>query len=480
MVEDQSDDIWGLAFVVLAILVALGLYADVIGPAGRAIRTGTADLVGLARYCLPVGLVALGAYLLWRHDRSQPGRVAVGMGLALLALAGIFDVLAGKGTLRQPLHTMGQAGGIVGAVEGVPLRAGLAGWGAGLVLGAVLFLAVLIITATPVRSVASGSRSVVRATAHALRWSWLGAASLARGGGRLASAARHPSVRGPSVARRALAGPEEVPAAGPARAPGFAWAGLAGEARGPRGEAGAGAPAGDAPAPGTTPIGGAVAGKVAIAGNGKARAGSTDAGRPPLPIAGYPAKAEQLAIDLDLPKLAPWRLPPLALLRRSKNAEVDRRQVEVLGQTLESALAAHGVETRLVGATVGPSVTRYELELGPGVKVQRVTALQRDIAYAMAAAEVRILAPIPGQSAIGVEVPNRQRQMVTLGDILCSPEAAAGPPSTRGGGRPRHCRPRRVVNLAEMPTSAYRRRHRVGQVLVHQLHVDVGAHAGDP
>jgi S-DNA-T family DNA segregation ATPase FtsK/SpoIIIE len=165
------------------------------------------------------------------------------------------------------------------------------------------------------------------------------------------------------------------------------------------------------------------------------------------------ARAEQLAIDLEFPKRPKpmWRLPPVALLRRSRQTDVDRRQVEVLGQTLEGALAAHGVETRLVGATVGPSVTRYELELGPGVKVQKVTVLQRDIAYAMAAADVRLIAPIPGRSAIGVEVPNRQRQTVALGDILSSPEAAAAKhPLEVAAGRDIAGRAV-LVNLAEMP-----------------------------
>ncbi len=116
-----------------------------------------------------------------------------------------------------------------------------------------------------------------------------------------------------------------------------------------------------------------------------------------------------------------------------------------------AALDAHGVTTRLVGRTVGPSVTRYELELGAGVKVSRVTSLSKDIAYAMASPDVRILAPIPGKSAIGVEVPNRHRQLVALGDILASGEAkrAVHPLEVPLG---RDIAGRAVmVNLAEMP-----------------------------
>jgi S-DNA-T family DNA segregation ATPase FtsK/SpoIIIE len=125
--------------------------------------------------------------------------------------------------------------------------------------------------------------------------------------------------------------------------------------------------------------------------------------------------------------------------------------VERAGRTLERSLAAHGVETRLVGRTVGPTVTRFELELGPGVKVAKVTNLHKDIAYAMASPDVRILAPIPGRSAIGVEVPNASRQLVTLGDILDSDEARrASHPLEVALGRDIGGRSV-MANLAEMP-----------------------------
>jgi len=138
-----------------------------------------------------------------------------------------------------------------------------------------------------------------------------------------------------------------------------------------------------------------------------------------------PERPEQLAMPLPRSRKVNWKLPPLKMLDRSVAQQVDKRMVEDRGRLLESALAEHGVQTKLVGMVVGPTVTRYELELLPGVKVAKVTSLHKDIAYAMASPDVRILAPIPGKQAIGVEVPNDDRQLVAVGDILASPEAKA-------------------------------------------------------
>jgi S-DNA-T family DNA segregation ATPase FtsK/SpoIIIE len=171
-----------------------------------------------------------------------------------------------------------------------------------------------------------------------------------------------------------------------------------------------------------------------------------------VPVAPPTVEPTQLAIDVG-PGAAPgtWKLPPVTLLARSEKHAVDQKAVDALGRTLEMALAAHGVETKLVGATVGPTVTRFELELGPGVKVNRVTSLHKDIAYAMASPDVRILAPIPGRSAIGVEVPNHDRQLVAVGDILTSEEARrAKHPCEVALGRDISGRAV-MVNLAEMP-----------------------------
>ncbi|HTN99185.1 MAG TPA: DNA translocase FtsK, partial [Microthrixaceae bacterium] len=178
---------------------------------------------------------------------------------------------------------------------------------------------------------------------------------------------------------------------------------------------------------------------VVVAGNGS---GGSNADHDP----------EQLTIGLGpAGEGSIWRLPPLKLLALSGKRDVDEAAVAARGRQLEGALAEHGVETRLVGMVVGPTVTRYELELGVGVKVARVTSLNKDIAYAMASPDVRILAPIPGRQAIGIEVPNQDRQIVHLGDILTSGEAhRASHPLEVGVGRD-ISGTSVMLNLAKMP-----------------------------
>ena len=114
-----------------------------------------------------------------------------------------------------------------------------------------------------------------------------------------------------------------------------------------------------------------------------------------------------------------YRMPKLSFLKRSGGAQkLDTKGIERVGAQLVEALSHFNVEARLVGTVSGPHVTRYELRLAPGIKMSKVAQLKDDLAYALAAEQVRILAPIPGKTAVGVEVPNRVRTMVHLGDVF--------------------------------------------------------------
>ena len=114
---------------------------------------------------------------------------------------------------------------------------------------------------------------------------------------------------------------------------------------------------------------------------------------------------------------APYRLPPASILVRTKPGNSAGQDHERIARVLTDALASFGVEARVVGKVTGPRVTRYELQLAAGTKVSRVSQLRDDLAYALATTEIRILAPIPGKQAVGVEVPNSSANLVTLGDI---------------------------------------------------------------
>ena len=144
-------------------------------------------------------------------------------------------------------------------------------------------------------------------------------------------------------------------------------------------------------------------------------------------------------------------LPPLKLLKSGSAVSTSKKLLQQTATDLTNLLKEHGVEAELTNIVPGPTVTRYEVELAPGVKVSKVTSLSHDIAYALATPDVRLLAPIPGRSAIGIEIPNRQRKLVSLGDVLSSPEAKKEnhPLSVALGldisGKPR------LTNLSELP-----------------------------
>ncbi len=150
----------------------------------------------------------------------------------------------------------------------------------------------------------------------------------------------------------------------------------------------------------------------------------------------------------------PWgsyQLPAMETLRTGRVATGNKKSQDQMTRALERTLAQFKVDASVSKVSRGPTVTRFEISLGTGVKVAAVTRLVDDISYALATPEIRIVAPIPGKSAIGIEVPNRERDLVTLGDVLRSPEARNEPhPLAAGIGVDISANPV-IINLATMP-----------------------------
>ena len=427
---EQRRDGLGFLLIAFAIVVALREWWGVSGTFGDAVYAVVAGTFGMVALALPIILVLLGGHLL-RSPKGHPAthRVLIGLALFLAGICGLISTVKG---IPAPAMTddIRTAGGMVGFLASSPIAAAIGSWGTAAVLAVVTVFGVLVMTATPVRAVPTRIQ-------HTYRWLMGQHGSEEDTDGPIDAVAQdlhgdqidgqRPRKRG----RRRTA-PDEP--------------GLDGdEAFEQAAQVHHGSPkAGPAPLPERT----AADGRVLRPGE-KAAPAPVDA-TPPLeapPVAPIPQRVEQLALGGDVT----YTLPANQILQpgtppKSRSAANDR-VVEALRATLES----FDVDAQVTGFTRGPTVTRYEVELGSGTKVERVTALSKNIAYAVASADVRILSPIPGKSAIGIEIPNTDREKVSLGDVLRSQAARSNEhPMVMGVGKDVEGG-YVVANLAKMP-----------------------------
>ncbi len=352
-----------LALLGVAVVIVASSWFDAARPVGQSIDTFLRVLIGSLALLLPIALVAI-AIVLMRTEPDQEARPRLILGAAMIALPalGLWHLWAGS-----PQDPAGRqhAAGFFGFAIGGPLSDGLTEWIAAPLLFLGVLFGVLLVTGTTIREVPSTVQAMFSTRAF-------------RGG---------KFYEEYDEGQQYVAGQEDFsdgyddPSANEDEAQ--AWPGTPYE---------------------NYPL-------------------ADEAPTVPEPTVKTRRKkgAKHETLMLDRVVEGPYTLPPLDLLLAGdppkKRSSANDRMVEAITEVLEQ----FNVDAAVTGCTRGPTVTRYEVELGPGVKVEKITALQRNIAYAVATESVRMLAPIPGKSAVGIEVPNTDREMVRLADVLTAP-----------------------------------------------------------
>ena len=425
----HKSDLISLGLMVIGIVAALGLYFDTAGVVGQAIGPWLfRALFGYTGFIAPAALIVGGLYLIFEspatnsedHQGDQTPRTAsilIGTLLIFITICGISHINTSANSYNlSDLSELKKGGGILGYVAGAPLRAAFEQVGAVFILLAVGFVGIILVTGMTFKEALSRlwrlTKAILLKVANSVR--------LAMGETKDEIAQRTGTPENPVIQ-------------------------IDGEARLLNETKRNGRSGKDNDKENSTA-------KSKEEENPAQQKEKEDLHKRKETSEDSITSTKQLEIELGpAAKGSIWKLPSEKILARSTSQDINENLVEERGRVLERALAAHGVETRLVGMVVGPTVTRYELELGEGVKVSRVTSLNKDIAYAMASADVRILAPIPGRQAIGIEVPNNERQIVALGDVLSSVEAKrATHPLDVGVGRDINGKSI-VMNLSKMP-----------------------------
>jgi DNA segregation ATPase FtsK/SpoIIIE, S-DNA-T family len=470
---DHQRDGVGLAFLGLAIIFAAAIWVRLHNQAGEAIYTATSAVAGEGAFAAPILLALLG----WRFMRHPEDNGAlppaeIGWTALVAGALGLFHIAKGVPTLS---HTGGgwpavrTAGGVIGMAASWPLDKGLTPWVATPLLALVAIFGLLVITGTPVREVPSRLADLKSLFGYAADTEDYAddeafdededeeddpqltgrrrRGEIGRGPIRLKGAIEPGDQRKPYDPQVLVTGERNrrgaVAGAGdPARLPearigdglledlGFTTQ-SSGQSDTERispfqevdlPEVAAHPAASDAPATPATP-------------------------RPVTPTPVLPG--EQLTLSGDA--AGSYTLPPPAMLREGSPHKARTKANDKVVSDLQDVFRDFKVEATVVGFTRGPTVTRYEIELEPGVKVERVTGLAKNISYAVKSSDVRILPVIPGKSAVGVEIPNVDKEIVSLGDILRSDAALADHhPMVVGLGKDVEGKTV-LANLAKMP-----------------------------
>ncbi|MGR2753830.1 DNA translocase FtsK 4TM domain-containing protein [Agromyces arachidis] len=486
--EERRD---GLPFflVLLAVAGAVVEWFLINDPVARTLDAYTfGGLFGRVAFALPVVMLMFAVWL-FRHPSSvhDNTRIGIGLGMLLVTVSGLCHLFGGQPSPSAGMPELATAGGILGWMLAQPLVFLLTDVGAAITLGLLGILALLILTKTPPNRIPQRFREL---------YEWLfGAVDHGEGQSTASDGAEKPKRR--SRKDRAeqveLDGIDDDEQAGGGllpwwrrnssnreEDPDFEAAGAEGLTE----VFGQGSAAGsfDTPLEGARSAGDAygagviddleraesavqqVTGELPHGGTGLQADEAGAAVQPPAGIepavaagvvavdgaAGAAAPSDATPVAPDEPD-RPYHLPAASTLAAGAPAKTRSAVNDDVVRQITAVLDQFNVDAKVTGFSRGPTVTQYEIELGPGVKVERVTALSKNLAYAVASNEVRILSPIPGKSAIGVEIPNADRETVTLGDVLRSGASVnAKHPMTIGVGKDvggGYV----VANLAKMP-----------------------------
>jgi S-DNA-T family DNA segregation ATPase FtsK/SpoIIIE len=403
-------------------------------------------LLGRLAFALPVILLIFATWL-FRHpvERQGNSRIAVGMGVFIVAISGITHVLGGRPQVGEAnAYALADAGGLLGWVVAEPLIFIAAGtqWIVWPVLVLLVAGSVLIVTKTPPHRI---RERVLEA--YAYLFGMAPEDVLAKTEQRRQEKAALKAQAREAAAAAAYNASEDDDDNGdddgvPAPTPWWKKAAATPDAAfdSPVIDASGDSELLSALAEAESAVGKNVAQQVSV---GIEADGDHDV------VAG--SVVEDTRVQPVVIPPGPYTLPSMDILGVGSEAKVASADNEKVVAAITEVFNQFEVKATVVGFTRGPSVTRYEIELGPGVKVERVTQLTKNISYAVASNEVNILSPIPGKSAIGVEIPNVERDIVTLGDVLRSPQAANEThPMVMGVGKDVEGR-FVAANLAKMP-----------------------------